>query len=103
MRFFQTLLPQFEGLDTQVLGSSTDAVAPQRAFAEHCGVKFPLVSDHPTFQGAKAFGVYDPDRMQNTRMAFVIDKQGVIRLVIDGSDMEKYGRDSLEFIKNNLK
>ncbi|MBM3945566.1 MAG: redoxin domain-containing protein, partial [SAR202 cluster bacterium] len=92
MRFLQTLLPQFEGADTQVLGSSTDAVAPQKAFADHCGVKFPLVSDHPAFQGAKAFGVYQEDRMSNTRMAFVIDKAGVIRHVIDGSDMERYGR-----------
>ena len=101
MRFLQTLLPQFEGLNTQVLGSSTDAVAPQKAFAEHCGIKFPLVSDHPNFAGAKAFGVFDAERISNTRVAYVIDKEGIIRLVIEPPqpDMESYGRAALEAVK----
>ena len=100
MRFFQTLIPQFEGLDTQIMGSSTDASAPQKAFGEHCGTKFPLVSDHPNFEGAKAFGVYNPERMTNARVAFVIDKQGIIRHIIkDTQDMEQFGRESLETIK----
>ena len=100
MRFFQTLIPQFEGLNTQVMGSSTDAVAPQKAFADHCGVKFPLVSDHPQFAVAKAFGVFDAERMSNARVAFVIDKEGVIQHVIEPrQDMESYGREALEAVK----
>ena len=100
MRFFQTQLSQFEGLDTQILGSSTDAAAPQKAFADHCHLTFPLVSDHPKFEGAKAFGVFNEERMSNTRVAFVIDKAGIIRAAIGPiQDMEQYGREALETVK----
>ena len=100
MRFFQTQISHFEAQDTKVFGSSTDAVAPQKAFADHCGLSFPLISDHPNFQMAKAFGVYDAEKMVNKRVTFVIDKKGVIRHVIeDRQDMESHGKESLEVIK----
>lgn len=100
MRFFQSQLSQFEAADTQILGSSTDAIAPQMAFAKHCDLEFPLVSDHPTFHMAKAFGVYDAERMVDARVAFVIDKQGIVRHVIEErQDMERFGRESLEIVK----
>ena len=100
MRFFQSQLPEFEAAETQILGSSTDAVAPQKAFADHCGLTFNLVSDHPTVHMAKAFGVYDPERMVDARVAFVIDKRGVVRHVIEErQDMERFGRESLEVVR----
>ena len=100
MRFFQTQMSQFETLDTQILGSSTDAAAPQKAFADHCSLTFPLVSDHPQFAGAKGFGVYNEERMQNARVAFVIDKEGTIRHVItDKQDMTDFGKEAMETVK----
>ena len=100
MRFFQSLLPQFAETQTAIFGMSTDASAPQQAFAKHCSLTFPLISDHPTFHMAKAFGVYNEERMVNARVAFVIDKQGVIRHVTEvNTDMERYGREALEVVK----
>ena len=100
MRFFQTQLSQFEGLDTQILGSSTDAAAPQKAFADHCNLAFPLVADHPKFEGARAFGVYNEERMQDARVTFIIDKEGIIRHVIaDKQDATDHPKEALEFMK----
>ena len=94
------MLPEFQQLDTQVLGASTDAAPPQKAFADHCGITFPLVADFPTFAVAKAFGVFNDDRLTNTRVSFVIDKEGVIQHVIEErQDMLRHGNESLEVIK----
>ena len=100
MRFFQTMLPEFQKLDTQIIGSSTDAAPPQKAFADHCGLQFPLWSDFPKYATTKAFGTFNEERVTNSRVTFVIDKQGVIRHVIeDSQDMERHAKESLEVIK----
>ena len=94
------MLSEFQQLDTQVLGASTDAAPPQKAFADHCELSFPLVADFPAFAAAKAFGVYNEERMMDSRVTFVIDKQGVIRNVIqDTQNMEDHATESLEFLK----
>jgi len=100
LRKFQSLLSEFQQLDTQVLGSSTDAAAPQKAFGDHCGVGFPLVADFPTFAAAKAFGVFNEDRLSDRRITFVIDKAGVIRHVVDDRpNTEEHATESLEAVK----
>jgi len=94
------LLSEFQQLDTQVLGASTDAAPPQKAFADHCGLTFPLVADFPAFAAAKAFGVYNEERMTDSRVTFVVDKQGVIRHIIqDTQNTEQHATESLEFLK----
>jgi len=94
------LLPEFQQLETQVLGSSTDAAAPQKAFADHCGVGFPLVADFPTFAAAKAFGVFNEDRLSDRRITFVIDKGGVIRHIVDDRpNTEQHATESLEAVQ----
>ncbi|MDO8751090.1 MAG: redoxin domain-containing protein [Dehalococcoidia bacterium] len=100
MRKFQSMLSEFQQLDTQVLGASTDAAPSQKAFADHCGLSFPLVADFPAFAAAKAFGVFNEERMTNSRVTFVIDKHGVIRHVIeDAQNMERHATESLEVLK----
>ncbi|MDO8749647.1 MAG: redoxin domain-containing protein [Dehalococcoidia bacterium] len=100
MRKFQSLLSEFQQLDTQVLGASTDAAPPQKAFADHCGLSFPLVADFPAFAAAKAFGVFNEDRLTDSRVTFVIDKQGIIRHVIDDAqNMERHATESLEALR----
>ena len=94
------MLSEFQQLDTQVLGASTDAAQPQKAFADHCGLSFQLVADFPAFAAAKAFGVYNEERMSDSRVTFVIDKQGIIRHIIqDPQNMEVHATESLEFLK----
>ncbi|MBI2171799.1 MAG: redoxin domain-containing protein [Chloroflexi bacterium] len=94
------MLSEFQQLETQVLGSSTDAAPPQKAFADHCGVTFPVVADFPTFAAAKAFGVFNEERLSDRRVTFVIDKSGIIRHVVDDRpNTEQHATESLEAIK----
>ncbi|MBI4199601.1 MAG: redoxin domain-containing protein [Chloroflexi bacterium] len=100
MRKFQSLLPDFQQLGAQVLGASTDAAPPQKAFADHCGVTFLVVADFPTFAAARAFGVFNEDRLADSRVTFVIDRHGVVRHVIeDAQNMERHATESLEVLK----
>ena len=95
------MLSDFQRLDTQVLGASTDAAPSQRAFGEHCGLEFPLVSDFPKFEASRAFGVFNEETIGDSRITFVIDKEGVIRHIVqDAQSMEQHAEESLEAIKN---
>ncbi len=100
MRKFQVMLPDFKGLDTTILGTSTDAAAPQNAFATHCGLEFPLVADFPEYAAAMAFGAFDAERVQNARVTFVIDKKGVVQAVFkDLPNAEEHVTVALDAIK----
>ena len=100
MRKFQSLLSDFQRLDTQVLGASTDAAPSQGAFAGHCGLAFPLVSDFPKFEASRAFGVFNEETIGDSRVTFVIDKEGVVRHIVqDAQSMEQHAEESLEAIK----
>ncbi len=55
----------------------------------------------PLHEMARAFGVYDDERGMDQRVTFVIDKQGIIRHVIDDArDMARHSDESLEVIKS---
>lgn len=75
MAAFQRDLASFERLDTQVLGVSPDDLETHRRFAESLKLGFPLVVD-PGGELASRYG--------QGRIAFVIDKQGVVRHVEKG-------------------
>ena len=75
MGAFQEDIASFEALDTQVLGVSPDTVETHRKFAESLGLTFPLLSDPGGAIRAK-YG--------SGRIAFFIDKQGLVRLVVKG-------------------
>ncbi len=53
---FRDSLSQFESLDAQVLGISTDPPMAQKAFADQNGVNFPVLSDMH-HSAIKAYGV----------------------------------------------
>jgi len=76
-------LPKYESLDTQVLGVSVDVLGALEAFAEKCGLTYPLLSDFSR-ETVKQYGVMtgDPNSAYYRlaqRSYFVIDKQGIIR------------------------
>jgi peroxiredoxin len=100
MREFQRLLPEFEQLDTQVWGVSVDMAPTQGAFSEHCGVSFKMVSGFPGHEGAKALGAFNEERGVAFRKSFVIDKQGVLRHILDEPrDMERHANETLEILR----
>ena len=75
MAALQEAIASFERLDTQVLGVSGDDVETHRRFAASLSLSFPLISDP---EGTLA------DRYGRGRVAFLIDKEGVVRYVAKG-------------------
>jgi peroxiredoxin Q/BCP len=75
MAAFQEDLASFERLDTQVLGVSSDDLETHRRFAASLDLGFPLLTD----PGGKLAAQYG-----RGRIAFLIDKGGVVRHVAKG-------------------
>lgn len=67
-----------------MLGISLDSEERNRKFAEETGAGFPLLSDTEK-QAAKAYGVLNFTRLFANRVTFVIDKDGIIRHIDEGS------------------
>jgi len=68
-----------------VLGISLDSQERNRKFAEETGASFPLLCDTEK-QVAKAYGVLSFTHLFANRVTFVIDKDGIIRHIDEGSD-----------------
>jgi len=73
----QENLAKFKELNTEVLGISIDSRHSHKAFAEHLGLEFPLLSDFDK-KVCQAYGVLREGGFAE-RALFVIDRQGVIR------------------------
>lgn len=73
----QENLPQFKALNAEVMGISVDSRHSHKAFAEHLGLEFPLLSDFDR-KVCQAYGVLREGGFAE-RALFVIDKQGIIR------------------------
>ncbi len=73
----QENLSKFNQLNAQILGISVDSQYSHKAFAEHLGLEFPLLSDYDK-QVCQTYGVL-LDRGFAGRAMFVVDKQGIIR------------------------
>ena len=68
-----------------MLGISLDSQERNYKFAEETGASFPLLSDTEK-QVAKAYGVLSFTRLFANRVTFVIDKDGTVRHIDEGSD-----------------
>ena len=59
-----------------------------------------MLSDWPQNDVIKAYDVWQPERYTARRTTFVIDKQGIIRGVIESeTDMTVHSRDSLRIVQ----
>jgi peroxiredoxin 2/4 len=89
MPAFDKRISDFEAVNTQVLGISTDSPFSHDNWAKQVGIQhYPLLSDmHRTV--AKDYGVYSPDMNINSRATFVVDRGGHVRFV------ERYGKGEL--------
>jgi len=85
MLAYQAGIAKFEGTETQVFGISTDNTPSQREFAEKLKLTFPLLSDFANRNVARAYGVLIAERGFANRATFVIDKQGRIQHIEEGS------------------
>ncbi len=75
MQSFQRDLEKFKGLDTQVLGVSSDSMETHMKFAKQYDITFPLLSD----QDRQIKGMYG-----RNRITYLIDKKGIIRFIQTG-------------------
>jgi peroxiredoxin len=85
MAAYQVGLAKFEDSETQVFGVSTDNTPSQRKFAEELKLGFPILSDFATRQVSKDYGILIADRGIANRATFVIDKEGKIQHIEEGS------------------
>jgi peroxiredoxin len=70
--------------DTAVLGISIDAIPSNTEFANKIAVKFPLLSDMKR-EVLKQYGILNDDAQFANRTSFVVDKQGRIQQITEGS------------------
>ena len=85
MQAYQFGLDKFDTADAQVFGVSTDNTPSQKRFAEDLKVTFPMLSDFATRQTSKDYGVLIPERGIANRTTFVVDKDGKIQHIEEGS------------------
>ena len=79
-RSFRDIMRDFGGLDTEIVGVSTDGVESHGRFASSYDLDFPLLADEDG-KIAKAYGVLKGSGKNANRATFLIDKSGVIRHV----------------------
>ncbi len=84
MTAFQSGIAKFEGMDTQVVAISTDALPTLRHWAGELNTSFPLASDHMRTVAA-AYGVLIAEAGMANRSTFVVDKEGRIQHIEEGS------------------
>jgi alkyl hydroperoxide reductase subunit AhpC len=89
MPAFDKRIRDFEAVNTQVLGISTDSPFSHENWAKSVGISnYPLLSDiHRAV--AREYGVYWSDWNANNRATFLVDNQGVVRFV------ERYAKGQL--------
>src|SRR6266542_3400178 len=85
MLAYQAGIAKFEGIDNQVFGISTDNIPSQKEFADKLKVSFPMLSDFAKRQVSKEYGVLMEDRGIANRATFVIDPEGKIDHIEEGS------------------
>jgi peroxiredoxin len=78
-------MPKFDASETKVFGISTDNTPSQKEFAAKNGVAFPLLSDFAKRQVAAAYGVLMVDNGMANRATFVVNKEGKISYIQEGS------------------
>jgi peroxiredoxin len=78
-------LDKFETNDTQVFGISTDNTPSQKVFGDQVHATFPMLSDFNKREVTKAYGVLMADRGIANRATFVVDKEGRIQHIEEGT------------------
>ena len=100
MQCFRDVATDFEEAGAHVLGVSVDPFPSQGVFAKSLDLSFPLLSDWPRYAAAKAYDVWRENLNLAARVTYVIDKEGIIRGVVESeTDMEIHSREALRVVK----
>ena len=99
MQCFRDVAKDFEEAGAQVLGVSIDAFPSQGAFARSLELNFPLLSDWPRYETSKAYDVWRENLSLAARVTYVIDREGLIRGVVESeTDMDVHSREALRIV-----
>jgi len=109
MLAFQDLLDEFEGADASIVGISLDPKGILDSFAGSNGLGFTLLSDDFNHDVCSRYGAWRDDRgfASHTggiarRMTYVIDKQGIVRGIIEDVPPSDHAAKALEVVKGLL-
>jgi len=86
MKAYQADIAKFEATDTQVFGVSADSIFANREFAKQNGITFPILSDFSKRSVVKDYGIFNEEGGYGNRATFVIDKDGIIQHIKEGSE-----------------
>src|SRR4051794_38346770 len=84
MKAYQADIAKFETNDTQIFGISVDSVPANKEFGKQNGITFPLLSDFKRTV-VKDYGIFNEEQGFGNRATFVIDKDGIIQHIDEGS------------------
>jgi mycoredoxin-dependent peroxiredoxin len=84
LKAYQSDIAKFDATDTQLLGISVDSFAANAEFAKKEGITFPLLSDFKR-ETSKKYGILNDEYGFAMRTTFVVDKEGIIRHIEQGS------------------
>jgi peroxiredoxin len=84
MKAYQADIAKFETTDTQIFGLSVDSVPANKEFGKQNGITFPLLSDFKRTV-VKDYGIFNEEGGYGNRATFVIDKDGIIQHIDEGS------------------
>ena len=91
---------QFEKLDAEVIGISSDSVESHRRFAKEHELPFTLLSD----EGAKVrrlYGVPNTLGLFPGRVTYVLDREGIVRHILSSQiGVEKHVEEALKALKS---
>jgi thioredoxin-dependent peroxiredoxin len=91
---------QFEKLDAEVIGISSDSVESHRRFAKKHDLPFTLLSDE-VGQVRKRYGVRHSFGLFPGRMTYVIDEEGVVRLIFSSQlGVEQHVEEALKALQS---
>jgi thioredoxin-dependent peroxiredoxin len=86
----------------EVLGVSSDSVESHKKFAEHHNLSFPLLSDADG-SVRRAYGVPSTLGLLPGRVTYVIDTQGIVRMVFNSQARpEKHIPEALKALQNRV-
>ena len=101
---FRDLYPEFQKLDTEILGISRDSVRSHENFSRKYQFPFPLLSDGEEtvchqFGVIKEKKMYGKTHMGVERSTFLIDKEGVLRQAWRGVKVKGHAQTVLDAVR----
>jgi peroxiredoxin len=84
MSLYRDNAGKFTETNTSILGISVDSTWANKAFAEQLGADFPILSDWKRDVSRK-YGILDENSGTTRRTTFVIDTNGVVQHIDQGS------------------